>query len=747
MENFNIEKYLHGESKSIKDYILLIRNNLKYIFIISPIIISLSVIYILMAKDIYKSSATIKIIKQDENVLENTKQPIDEGYGDKFIKNEIMTITDYSIREKIAEVLIDSFKNTPNKNLFYLVKSADDRGSIGHRPIMELAGLLGGTISADQIQGTDMITISAESPSPLETAIIANTCAIEYQKLNLTMNREKLTNIRKFLEQQREEKFNELKSAEDTLMKFQEKGGIVDLDFQSTGLITQLSQLEAQIEATKIELSTSNEILKQYKFFLSKQDPQLVDYLENQTSQAYISVLQQQLAELQVNKDLALSIKSPNVDISNKIKEFDQRIGELKQKLDAAISSIKTDAFSSNPEQVRELAQKLIEEEIKNNTLSVRLNQLQTMTRGYEANLKTLPKTSTELSQFKRNRETLQQLYLLINDRYQEAMINELSQSGNVIIISQGVVPSSPFKPNRILILLFGLFLGPGLAIGLIIIKNYFDNTVKTPEDIEKNNINFLSWVPQFNNNNKSQDFNLDLVALYEHDLPISESFRAIRARIQHSRIESEFPKLILVTSAAESEGKTFISTNLAGSYAQSGKKTLLIDCDLRRPRIHKIMTGNKKPGLADYLANKVKLDEIIRKTKTNNLFYITSGTLPSNPAEVLESEAMKNFLIEIRDFFDLIILDSAPIIAVIDAEVLSTFADGTVLVISADKTETRLMKDAVNLIKQNNVSFLGTVLNNFEYKSGYGYYYKYYYNYSKSSDKKRRFRGDKINT
>ncbi|OGU64874.1 MAG: hypothetical protein A2W30_02745 [Ignavibacteria bacterium RBG_16_36_9] len=739
MEKFNLEKYLHGESKSIKDYILLIRNNLKYIFIISPIVISLTVIYILLAKDIYKSSATIRITKQNENVLENTGQSYDVGYVDRFIANEIRTITDYSIREKIAEVLIDSFKSTPSKNLFYLVKSADDRGNIGHKPVMELAGLLGGAISVEQIQGTDMITISAESPSPLETAIIVNICALEYQKLNLAMNREKLTNIRKFLEQQREEKFAELKNAEDTLMIFQEKSGIVDLDFQSTGLISQLSQLEAQIEVTKIELSTSDEILKQYKFFLSKQDPQLVDYLENQTSQAYINVLQQQLAELQVNKDLALSLKNPNVDISNKIKEYDQRIEELKQKLNSAISSIKADAFSSNPEQVRELAQKLIEEEIKNNTLSVRLNQLQTITKGYEVNLKRLPKTSTELSQFQRNRETLQQLYLLINEKYQQATINELSQPGNVSIIGEGGIPSAPAKPNRILILLFGLMLGPGLAVGLIIIKDYFDNTVKTPEDIEKNNISFLSWVPQFKTNGESKDFNQDLVTLNKQDSPISESFRAIRARIQHSRIEEEFPKLILVTSAAESEGKTFISTNLAGSYVQSGKKTLLIDCDLRRPRIHKIMNVNKKPGLADYLANKAKLDEIIRNTKTNNLFYITSGTIPSNPAEVIESEVMKNFLLEIRDFFDVIILDSAPIIAVIDAEVLANLADGTILVISADKTEYRLMKDAVELIKHNNVSFLGTVLNNFEYKSGYGYYYKYYYNYSKYSNQRGR--------
>jgi capsular exopolysaccharide synthesis family protein len=128
-------------------------------------------------------------------------------------------------------------------------------------------------------------------------------------------------------------------------------------------------------------------------------------------------------------------------------------------------------------------------------------------------------------------------------------------------------------------------------------------------------------------------------------------------------------------------------------------------------------------------------MNDIIRKSKINNLSYITAGTIPSNPAEILESQLMKNFLKQIRDSFDVILLDSPPIIAVIDAEILSKLVDGTILVISADKTENRLMIDAIDLIKRNNSRFLGTVLNNFKYKSGYGYYYKYYYNYSSSSN------------
>ncbi|HSW54530.1 MAG TPA: polysaccharide biosynthesis tyrosine autokinase [Ignavibacteriaceae bacterium] len=747
MENFNLEKYLHGNVKTVKDYILLFRNNLKLIIFISVIVVILMAVYAYMQEDVYVTAVTLKITEPNKSVLD----PSSPGSGaerlDRFIANEIKVIQNFNTRRNIALALIDSFNNTTNKDLFNLVRAEKEQGSNAHKSPEHLAGVLGGSIWAEQVPGVDVLMISAQSPSAYEAALIANTSAVEYQKVNLAISRAKLTKIREFLEEQSKEKLVDLKKAEDSLMKFQEQGGIVAMEVQSTGLISQLSNLDAQKQATRIELTTSNEVLKQYKFFLRKQDPQLVDYLENQTSQAYISALQEQLAELQVKRDLALSVKSSNIDVSGKVREFDERIAELQQKLNSAISGIKSESFTSNPEQVRELAQKTIEEEIRNSTLSVRLEQLETASRKYESDLRRLPKTSTALSQYQRDRESIQQLFLLINERYQEAVINELSQSGNVYVLDPAGIPGGPAKPNRKLIIIFGLFLGLAVGFGLILIRDYFDDTIKSPEDIEKKNISFLSWVPHFKTNSRSQDYNQDLAALYEQDSPITESFKAIRARIQHSRIEEAFPKLILVTSPAESEGKTFVSLNLAGSYAQSGKRTILIDSDLRRPRMHSVMSVNKQPGLSDYLTKKSKLDEIIRKTRINNLNYITAGSIPSNPTELLESSAMKDFLQEMRDFFDLVIIDSPPIVAVIDAEILGKLVDGTVLVISADKTENRLFEDAVDLIKQNKVSFLGTVLNNFKYKSGYGYYYKYYYNYSKSSDKKGRFRSNKIKT
>ncbi len=742
MENFNLEKYLHGDTKSAKDYILLIRNNLKLIIGISVLILTLVIIYAYRQEDIYVSSVTLKITEPNISVLEPTSAMSMSDRMDRFISNEIKVIQNFNTRKNIALALIDSFNNSSNRNLFSIVKNESGQG---HKTSEYIAGILDGAMWAEQVPGVDVIMISSQSTSAFEAALIANTSAVEYQRVNLAISRAKLTKIREFLEEQSKEKLADLKIAEDSLMKFQEKGGIVSMEIQSTGLISQLSDLDAQKQATKIELTTSNEVLKQYKFFLRKQDPQLAEYLENQTSQAYITALQEQLAELQVNRDLALSIKSSNIDVSAKVKEFDERIVELQQKLNTVISSIKAEGFSGNPEQVRELAQKTIEEEIRNSTLSVRLEQLEAASRKYETELRRLPKTSTALSRYQRERESVQQLFLLINDKYQEAVINELSQSGNVYVLDPAGVPGRPAKPNRQLIILFGLVLGIAASVGFIIIKDFLDDTIKTPEDIEKKEISFLSWVPHYRSNGKRPEYNEYLLTAFESDSPISESFRAVRARIQHSRIESEFPKVILVTSPAKHEGKTFVSVNLAASFAESGKKTLLIDCDLRIPRIHSVMNVNKKPGLSDYLEGKAKLDEIIRAVKIKSLNYITAGTSQSNPAEVLESSAMKDFLIEIRDFFDLIIIDSPPIVAVIDAEILAKRVDGTILVISADKTEKRLMTDAVELLKQNNVSFLGTVLNNFKYKSGYGYYYKYYYNYSNSTDKKRRFGRSKI--
>ncbi|MEO8398326.1 MAG: polysaccharide biosynthesis tyrosine autokinase, partial [Ignavibacteriaceae bacterium] len=694
--------------------------------------------------NIYKAVTMLKISKPQGNILESPLMPEFQDFGsDRFIANEIEILKSYNLRERVAASLIDSFAASSNADSFYLI--IDDDSNFGKnkkevRTIPSLAKLLESKVAIDQKRGLDIVEISAESPSPVEAALVANIYAQEYKNFNLEISRNLLTNVKDFLQQQKVEKQTQLNQAEETLRSFQEKGGVIALDEQATSLIQQLSQFEAQKNAALIEIEASNKMLNQYKAELEKQNPRLADYLEGLKSEAYFKSLQDQLAKMETNRDLALSSEESKLNKSEVVKQYDKKINELKQKLNEKIDVIKSSIFASSPEEVKELSQKIIEEEIRNQTLRVTITELAKIVNQYDKKFNQLPKTTIELARFQRQRESLEKLYTLVEEKYQEALINEQSQPGNVLIIDDALSPLGPSKPNRIFIILVGFVMGFGLAFGYVFIKNYFDNTVKTPDDIQNRNINVLTWIPTIewlggSNGHKESEF---IIAAKPDSVP-SEAFRALRTRVQFSRLGENAIKTILVTSSAPQEGKTIISVNLAGSFAQSNKKVLLLDCDLRKPRVHSVFNTKRFPGVIDYLFGHATLNEIINKTDLPNMHYITAGTIPPNPAEMLESKEMKNFLKEMKEVYDIIVLDSPPIVAVTDAEVLSRMVDAVILVVSSETTEVELMQKSVDLLRNESNSFIGTVLNNFTYKYGYGSYYKYYYYYSHPDQKKEK--------
>jgi tyrosine-protein kinase Etk/Wzc len=728
------------ENNSLKDYIKLIRTNMVPIVLITLISFVVAIVYAINAKNIYKATTSLKVSPPQGNILESPLMPEFQDFGsDRFIANEIEILKSYNLRSNVARSLIDSFKTETAKDSFYLILSHDFNDGKGKLLSNDqIAKVLNGAVTIEQKRGLDIIDISAESPSPFEAALIANIYAQEYKNLNLEINRNQLTLVKAFLNQQREEKQTELNAAEENLKNFQEKGGIVALDEQATTLINQLSDFEAQQSAKKIELAASDKTLTQYKKELADQNPRLADYLESVSSEAYIQTLQQQLARLQVNRDMAIASKDPKMNNSNVLKEYDAKITDLKEKLENKMKVIKAGILASSPEEVKDLSQKIVEEEIKNQALQITVTELGKIVKNYEAKFNLLPKTSIEFARLQRNREALEKLYTLVEEKYQEAIINEQSQPGNVLIIDNARRPDSPAKPNRFLIILIGLVLGGGMAFGYVFTKNYFDNTIKTPEDIQNKNINVLAWIPQIEGMglNGSKEFEF-IVAKKPDSIP-SEAFRALRTRIQFANPDKESLKTILITSSAPQEGKTTIAVNLGGSFAQANRNTLVVDCDLRKPRIHTVFNSNRFPGLIDYLFGKATLDEVTRKSESQNLSYITSGTIPPNPAEMLESNAMKEFLTTVREKYDIILLDSPPVIAVTDSEILASLVDASILVVSADTTENELLEKSVELIKRDRSSFIGTVLNNFSYKSGYGSYYKYYYYYSRPTERRK---------
>jgi tyrosine-protein kinase Etk/Wzc len=724
-------------TKSVREYLILIKNNIFPIILISITCLVVSIIYALNARNIYNAATVLKISKPQGNILESSLLPSASDFGaDRFIANEIEILKSYTVRERVAKSLVDSFRVSVRSDSFYMIMSNDfsfSQSETKLKSIPEIAASLARSVAVEQKRGLDIVEVKAESASPSEAAMIANCYASAYNDLNLDINRRQLTVVKNFLAQQRDEKLRQLNEAEDILEKFQKTGGIISIDEQTNTLIQQQSTLESQKNSVKIDLLTSEKMLGGYKNELKKQDPRLANYVENFATETYIKSLQEQLAKAEVTKDLAVANNKEAVNSPN-VKELDSKIKELKEKINQKFDIFKQGAFASSPAEMKLLAQKIMDEEIKSQSLRATVSELDGSVRKYENIFNKLPKTIIEYARLKRQRESYEKLYLAIEEKYNEAQVNEQSQPGNVILIDAARKPIAPAKPNRLMIVAVGFILGLGISFGYVFVRNYFDNTVKTPDDFQTVKTPLLAWIPQIEGlaEKKNRDFEF-IVAKKPDSIP-SEAFRTLRTRLQFSKLENTSSMKILITSSAPQEGKTVICANLAGSFAQTGKKTLLIDCDLRKPRIHSIFGVNRYPGLIDYFFQQASLNEIIRNSDLSNLDYIPAGTIPPNPAETLDSQTMKDFIRLMSEKYEIIILDSPPIIAVTDSEILANLVDATILVVSAGTTEKDMMEKSVELLSGEKGSLIGAVLNNFAYKNGYGSYYKYYYYYSNPS-------------
>lgn len=723
------------ETKSIVDYLQLIRGNFLPILIITAVSFIFALVYAINAVNIYNSSTLVKVNKNSGNILESNPLLQPFGSEDRFISNEIEIIKSYTLRERVSSALIDSFNNAAKKDTFSVLLTSDKLDQTKKKLMTKdaLARTLLSVTTVEQKRGLDFVILSASSPSPYEAALIANTYASEYRNLNLMFNRDQLIVIKNYLDEQRTEKLNQLNEAEETLKAFQENGGIIALDNQASNLISQISTLEASKSMQEIELKSTQTALESYKNQLSKLDPDALDYLAQFGSKGYFEQLQTEIAKLEIQKMLVSGNEKDPKNVKA-FKELDAKINLLQDKLDVEIEKFQKSAVSSTPQEYRTLSLQILDLEIKEKGLNYSIAQLAGMLSQYENKFGLLPRNAIELAKLTRTREGLEKLYTLIEQRFQEAVINEQSQPGNVVVIESARVMTEPAKPNRTLIVIIGLVLGLVVSISYVFVRDYFDKTVKTPDQLTKLGFNVLSWIPRIEGIDASKGSSNEFIVFSKPDSIPAEAFRALRTRLQFTTPDPEKMKVLLITSSAPTEGKTIIATNLAGSFSQINKRVLLVDCDLRKPRVHNVFNMNRHPGLVDYLFQNNTMEEIVRKTDMPNLDFIPCGTIPPNPAELMESDAMKDFISKVREMYDFIILDTPPIIAVTDSEILSRHVDGSILVVSADTTEMELLRRAGEILRQGKHHFIGAVLNNFVYKSSYGSYYKYYYYYSRST-------------
>ena len=669
----------------------------------------------------------------------------DQG-SDRFIANEIETIYNSTIMHSVAEAVVDSFKVKKISDDLSLVLNKDYFQSKGTplKSVDEFEGDLLDNVKITQKNDLDFIQISAKSPSPFEAALIANTFAKKYQEYNLAENRKQITVIKEFLGEQLKEKQQDLSDAEDAIKAYQLKKGGVELDQQAQLLVNKLSDFESESNRVKIDMSVSKEKLNQYKSEIEEKDPSIYNFLSNKSTEPYLENLQKQIADLETQRDFALASSKTAQAKEQIVNDFNAKINSLKDKLNSSIVKYRDLILSSSPQEIKDLTQKAFEEQVKYRSLNASNTSLSSVINDYEEKFNLLPATTLEFARLERKRQYEENIFKTLSEKYQEAQLNEQSTLGNILVLNTADLPDSPSEPNRIKIIIMGLFLGIGFALGFVYIRNYFNKAIKTPDDIGELGTTLLTWIPRAKKNIGDPS----LIVFNNSDFATIESFRALRTRIQFSKSKSD-AKSILITSSAPGEGKTMVAINLASSFARDDKRTIIIDCDLRKPRLHSIMGDSITPGVSDYLFGRTTKENIIRTSKLTKLDYVTAGTIQSNSSEVLNSIKTATLFQKFREDYDIVIIDSAPILAVADTEVLSNFVDASILVVSANTTELEWAKQSINLLSHKQNTLLGVVLNNYDFKFGYPSNYKYYdYYYSTDeSNKKKQSRKHRNNS
>lgn len=556
---------------------------------------------------------------------------------------------------------------------------------------------------------TGLVRITYHSQYPELARDIVNKIIYTYQEKNREERTAEATQTLKFIQDQVNVIRKDLSESEVDLNKYKEEHGVMLLDAEAIGMIENLAKFE--VEKSQIELERFR---YENLIMMLQKDAKAVNLPNFSKENTVLANLVLELVDLEAKlKNLLTSLTPKHPQVVAAQEQINNVRSSIKDIVKNSVSS-----FAAREKAIKEIIKK------------------------YNGQLKKLPKKERELAGLKRNSAVAAEIYTFLLQKYEEARIAKASTISNIRVIDKAVVPHNPISPNIRLNLMLGLIAGILLAVGVAFFLEFIDDSLKTVDEVERNiRRPIYGIIPRIPDSSLAVDGTqsaaINLVTHYSPKSPISEAFRTMRTNI-HFADPDHLITTLLVTSAGPSEGKSTIVSNLAITIANSGRKTLLIDCDLRKPNLHNLFETDRDPGLTNILSGKMSQEEGIRDTKIENLSLITSGPIPPNPTEMVDSQVMRSQIESFQKDFDMILFDSPPIVAVTDAAIISSYTAGVLLVVELGRSRGSSVNRGIDLLDKVKANLLGIVTNNISsgYRYDYGYYYYYYY--SADGDKKR---------
>ncbi|MBL1215458.1 MAG: polysaccharide biosynthesis tyrosine autokinase [Ignavibacteriae bacterium] len=741
--------------------------------ILSTFFLILTIVFFYTKKQPYIYQSTVSIIVKSDRITAGVGIEDFSGNATENINNELEILKSRSLLKTVAEKLYDKFYITSEekKDTLLVLKSAFYQTGASSLDTPEfLDKIMRSTLvrtSFDVGKTNNVLKISVKSPNPAEAAITANIYADTYYEKDLKRTRSNASEIKLFIEKQLEKSRRDLAESEKELQDFMEKEGVSELGRQSESLITRISELETQIEKNQIEYETSALKLENYIAELKRITPLMTDKIVN-VDDMYIKELQKIIAikesELDISKIVSGS-ESKNPDFIRQIEAKQSAIDSLRsileqrtnQYIENSLPNISFEGISKNDAGniISQLTGEIHSLKLKTSSLKLSRSALQKQLEKYQKQFGRLPQQSITLSKLRNEKERNEQIVLNYIKQYEDARLGEQSTFGNIQIIDRAVKSSTPISPRLMINMLVGAILG--LLFGVIIayLLNFMFHYVRTPQDVESLGFRLISTIPKLQSSNgngkllgSGEDISNQKLLSAKSSYSIAmESFQRLQIYLSYGLLDKNIKSLV-VTSSGPGEGKSGTASNLAINLADSGKKVLLVDTDMRKPAIHKYFNVSPKPSLVHYLYGKCTFEEIIKKSDVDGLDFITSIEFAENPALVLTSKKMISFMKKVDEIYDFVIYDSPPVNAVTDAIHLAKNTDEVILIARADKTNVEELRRANQIFEQFHIKIGGVVLNDYDNSKLSSYYGQYYGFYSSENSKsmKRKSKVKNIN-